>query len=473
MKTVTKTLLTLAVLILWATVPLHANDLSSRSLDDVQAEFSFQRAKEAALWSQPVVGVAMTLNAIKESGGDVNDIVYLSQPSNWKWRILTPNSVSLYVSSVIRTSNDIPMVVAVPDVTTEKDIFGTIMDSFQVPLLDVGSRGADKGQGAKYLILPAKKDGPVPDGYIHVPTGRNFSYLMFRVIPSTLSSDGVAAARALLAQIKIYPFDSPEQVGKRIDVYDKLFDTVDPRDSTYFDYLADFLNQETILERDLMIMSMMQSFGYKHGEAFDPSSETRQMLSRAASSALDDLIVMTRDIAGEWWPGNPGWMQPIKAIGPMTQFKYLTESEYATDPRAETYSLYCCGPAQLGSATAYTYATRDVTGEPLEAQLSYRLHVPADVPVEQFWSLTAYDAQSAVFFEHVASVDISSLDAGLQYNPDGSIDLYTGPEPPRGKESNWIETNSKNNAVFLFRFYGPLPAAQDGTWIMKGFERMD
>jgi hypothetical protein len=30
----------------------------------------------------------------------------------------------------------------------------------------------------------------------------------------------------------------------------------------------------------------------------------------------------------------------------------------------------------------------------------------------------------------------------LQKNPDGSVDIYFGPEAPAGKESNWIPTNA-------------------------------
>ena len=121
------------------------------------------------------MGVAMTLNTIEKLGGGYNDLAYLSQPSNWKWRILTPNSVSLYVTSIIKTSENQPVVVEVPPVTESTDIFGTIMDSFQVPLTDIGSSGADLGKGAKYLILPASYDEPIPDGFIPVKTERKIS----------------------------------------------------------------------------------------------------------------------------------------------------------------------------------------------------------------------------------------------------------------------------------------------------------
>jgi hypothetical protein len=126
----------------------------------------------------------------------------------------------------------------------------------------------------------------------------------------------------------------------------------------------------------------------------------------------------------------------------------------------------------VGAATAYIYPTCDVDGEPLDARSSYKLHVPANMPVKQFWSLTAYDAKTAVFFDNVAVTDISSLDKGLQFNTDGSIDLYVGPQAPKGKESNWIETNNDNNSIFLFRFYGPTTDYKDGSWSMNGFEKI-
>ena len=446
---------------------------ANTSLADVKAERSYHRAKEAVLWSQPIMGVAMTLDAIQNLGGDYNDIAYLSQPSNWKWRILTPNSVSLYVTSVVKTSTSEPMVIELPAVTKSTDIFGTIMDSFQVPLTDVGSMGADGGKGGKYLVLPAGYDGNVPEGHIPIPTERNLSYLMFRVIPSSFGDDDLKDANELIQKIAIYPLNAPRQRGKHIDAYDKVFNTVDPRDASYFDVLTGILNQETVVDRDRIMMGMLETLGYQHGKTYEPEAPARTLLSEAVKSSLDDLIILTRDIAGPWWEGIPAWMQPIKPVGPMTQFRFVTESAYATDPRAETYSMYCCAPAKLGAATAYIYTARDVDGNPIEATSNYTLHVPADVPVKQFWSLTAYDALTAVFFENVARTDISSLNESLQFNEDGSIDLHVGPMAPDGKASNWIETNSENNAIFLFRFYGPKAGVKDGSWTMNGFKKIN
>ena len=76
----------------------------AKTLEEVNQERSYHRIKEAVLWSQGMMGVALSLDAIQKLGGDYNDIAYLSQPANWKWQILTPNSVSLYLESVINGS---------------------------------------------------------------------------------------------------------------------------------------------------------------------------------------------------------------------------------------------------------------------------------------------------------------------------------------------------------------------------------
>ncbi|WIY24423.1 DUF1254 domain-containing protein [Parasedimentitalea psychrophila] len=222
-------------------------------LEDVQSQQAYHRAKEAVFWSQGAMGVALSLDAIRKLGGDYNDIGYLSDQANWKYQILTPNSVSLYVESVIKTSQFTPVVVELPPVTQRTDIFGTIMDSFQTPLTDVGSKGADAGLGGKYIILPASYQGTVPNGYIPVHTERNISFFNFRVIPASFSDNDMNEARGMIQNINVYPYNDPDRKGMHIDVFDHPYQNVDPRDATYFDILAELLNEETVVERDQMM----------------------------------------------------------------------------------------------------------------------------------------------------------------------------------------------------------------------------
>jgi len=59
----------------------------------------------------------------------------------------------------------------------------------------------------------------------------------------------------------------------------------------------------------------------------------------------------------------------------------------------------------------------------------------------------------------------------LKKNKDGSIDLYVGPEAPKGMESNWVKTNKDEGIFVYFRFYGPTKPFFDKTRIIGDLER--
>ena len=42
----------------------------------------------------------------------------------------------------------------------------------------------------------------------------------------------------------------------------------------------------------------------------------------------------------------------------------------------------------------YLWTPRDASGAFLDGGKSYRLHIPPDIPVKNFWSVVAYDADS-------------------------------------------------------------------------------
>jgi len=43
----------------------------------------------------------------------------------------------------------------------------------------------------------------------------------------------------------------------------------------------------------------------------------------------------------------------------------------------------------------------------------------------------------------------------LRKNADGSIDIYFGPTPPAGKDSNWVPTDPQRGFELMFRVYEP------------------
>ena len=69
--------------------------------------------------------------------------------------------------------------------------------------------------------------------------------------------------------------------------------------------------------------------------------------------------------------------------------------------------------------------------------------MPPDAPVEQYWSATVYDRQTHALVRHMDRASRASNASEVQKNPDGSVDIYFGPEAPAGKEANWVPTDPR------------------------------
>lgn len=103
----------------------------------------------------------------------------------------------------------------------------------------------------------------------------------------------------------------------------------------------------------------------------------------------------------------------------------------------------------------------------------YKVNVPADMPVRQFWSLTVYDRAtfSFIYSESNRTTPFSYDLSKMKKNADGGVTLYVGPTAPAGLESNWIPTAGKR-PLPTFRFYGPTKLLNNKTFKMPDFELM-
>jgi hypothetical protein len=117
-------------------------------------------------------------------------------------------------------------------------------------------------------------------------------------------------------------------------------------------------------------------------------------------------------------------------------------------------------------------AIKDKEGQPFDGGSAYRLTVPANAPVKQYWSATAYDRATHALIRNLPSSSRSSQTPGLRKNPDGSVDIYFGLKAPPGKESNWVPTSADGKFEVLFRFYGPEKALFDKTWKLPDLEKV-
>jgi hypothetical protein len=443
----------------------HAQNFSSEELNRRMLE---RRAVEAVIWGMPIVSLdAMRQAYFRDGKAKYGDILWWPKGVGWKNQSLTPNTSVRYLYIFLNTKNDGPVVLDLPPAANGASFLGTIADAWQVPLTDVGF----EGKGGKYLVLPPDYTGEVPVGYIPV---RSETYNTLTGIRSILASNSEEDERkgdALVKQIKIYTLAKAENppAQRFVDMTDTVYDGLVHYDESIYTSLARMLNEEPAQPRDLQMMGMLLPLGIEKGKDFKPDGATVNQLSSAAAEAHAWLLAQMPTFVENWWPGSQ-WKVPILAIGPQTGFKWTVANYFDVDSRGIAFSSFFLPPASLGKGSFYLGANFDGSGQPLQGENTYRLHVPTNVPVSQFWAVTVYNTETQGLFLNQTRPTLDSLDKSLRKNADGSVDIYIGPKSPAGQESNWIQTPEGKSWFPWFRFYGPQKALFDKSWTMPDLE---
>ncbi|MGY8711745.1 DUF1254 domain-containing protein [Bradyrhizobium sp. 18BD] len=448
-------------------------DAQTMSADDLATRNIQRRAVEAMIWSMPAVNADLMLQAmLKSTRAKINEIVYWSSPVNWKNQTLTPNPDSIYFMSFWNVK-DGPIVIEIPP-AQGGSIAGNIVTAWQMPLEDAGPDGADKGQGGKYLILPPGYKGEAPTGYIPLQSDTFSGFALLRSNLASHADADVAKSVAYGKQIKMYPLGQAQSPPPTnfTDAYDVLFDSTIPYDASFYRTLDRVVQNEPWLDRDRAMIDQLRSIGIEKGKLFNPDQKTVALLDQAAREAHARLA----DIYDAGFPViNPGIRWFPAAVAEMVKAAsggYSDPNAYPIDARGVTYTLGYTGIKRLGTAQYYLMANKDRDGQDFDGNVTYRLTVPANVPVKQYWSATVYDRETHALVRNMPSASRASISPGIQTNADGSVDVYFGPKAPEGKEANWVPTDPARKFELLFRLYGPETPLFDHSWKLPDVERV-
>jgi hypothetical protein len=448
-----------------------AQDLSPQNLAQRMIE---RRAVEAVIWGMPAVNFDLLYQAMAKIKGGWNQVVYWSRLPDWKNQTLTPNPDTLYFFPFYNTKEVGPVVLEIPP-ADDGSITGSVDDSWQTAIEDVGPAGVDKGKGGKYLILPPGYRGPVPDGYITMPSETYTGYAILRSNPKSAGDDDIAKAVAYGKRVKIYPLSQAANPPATIfvDAVDAVYDSTIPYDLRFFQSLDRFVQREPWLTRDRAMIDMLKSVGIEQGKPFASDAETQKILTAAAGEAHAWLDLKYK--AAFLPPFNPGsqWALPASPEvieGMSTDF--AKPSSYPIDGRGVLYSMAYFSAKHLGAGQFYLVTINDKKGQPFDGGSAYHLAVPANAPVRLYWSATVYDRATHALIRNLPRSGRSSQSTGLQKNPDGSVDIYFGPKAPAGKEPNWVPTRANEKFEVMFRLYGPEKPLFDKTWKLPDIERV-
>jgi hypothetical protein len=434
-------------------------------------EIDFQRACQAYLWALPIVNIGEWQRAHeKDFNAKDGDIVIYNNYQD-KLGILTPNLTTPYIVGFANLARTGPLAIDYPAGLSA----GGVLDFWQRPLCDMGQTGPDKGAGAKYLIVGPGQDAGDTQGYSVYPSPTFNVGIAYRVLETD-----PAKAEALMKAVRIYPYSqraNPPQ-NQFLTPEGKPWSQTPPDGFAYWERLAELLNQEAVAERDSFIMAMLKPLGIEKGKPFQPDDRQKKILTEAAfiGAQMAKANSFDKRFPGSLYRDDARW-EILFAPGFSPDQK--GENAAQLDERAAyTWEAVWTTAGMVthtpGVGQAYLGVHRDRSGNAIDGAKHYRLRVPANPPAQQFWSVTIYDLETRRPVENSTRiVDRSSRQPDLVKNPDGSVDLFFGPEPKQGAEPNSLITVPGRAWFPLLRLYGPTQPYFDRAWPLPDLESAD
>ena len=432
----------------------------------IYGELDLQRATQAYMDFYPFLSFyAIVSSQVRDFGlktsSDIGVMAYMTPSENY----LTGNDVTPYAVASLDLKLDGPMVIETPP-----GVFGTANDAAFKFLTGFGVVGPDQGKGGKYLFLPPDYEGDVPDGFFVIKSPSYRIWPMMRSLGG--AGTGEEAVRWFKERLKIYPLATGSRNNNAVNASGLGINSLPPEDGSAFAMLNEIIQHEPPELFNPEQLGRLATLGIEKGKPFKPDARMMKIFDQAAKHGVAmcrAIIYSSRDPEINFWPDRHWEKMFIRN----TEF---TRNGFS-DIDARTlwhYPAIVVAPhlnaTKPGVGNTYLTSFRDKNGEFLLGDRTYKLRVPAEVPVERFWAVTAYDPVSRSLLDSGGQITVSSL-RDHKVNPDGSVDVFFGSAKPKEvSETNWIKTDPQKGVLLVFRFYGPLEGVLDKTWVLNDLE---
>ena len=349
--------------------------------------------------------------------------------------VTTPNNDTLYGSAWLDLSQG-PVFFSIPPLKRYHSAALMSITSDVVAVLGTRTVGAN---GGRYAIVGPNWRGDLPAGVEMVRSQSNDAWLLVRVVVNGEEDLAAAADGLTRYTLSAVAGDTPLDLKVPARPDGKAFLTT----------------VNTAIERsgDALLANRAAQFADQGiGKAWETLTPEQQKLW---NDSLPALIHELRDglASGE---GIDGWVYP-----PFNMALYGEDD----DLRAR---VAMGGLAALPRIEAiYVSANKDGTGQPLTGDKSWRVKIPAKLPVGAFWSLTMYEQapDGRLFFvpNELNRFAVGDRSQHLRPERDGSIELFVQAGKPSGERVvNWLPA-PKGPFVLMFRAYLPGAPLLDGS----------
>jgi hypothetical protein len=445
----------------------YFDDEASRKLFE---ELDYQRAVQAYIWSTPLVSMTTWRHREGQAYGAnrPNDFVVLRSLKE-KRGIVTANLTTPYIFNFGTVKNG-PLVVDYPAGETA----GGALDFWQRPSADLGLTGPDQGKGARYIFVGPEDDPKKYEekGAFIIQNATNNIAVLLRILDRD-----PAYFENFKTMLKMGRYGEPLESCRFIEHKDIEWSATAPRGLEYWETLSSIINEEPVREVDKAWIAMLAPLGIEKGKPFKPDGRQKAILLKGG--AMGELMARNLQVnprfTAPYWDGTSWYKSFDFSVEQETETRLQLDERTTWFYEAVGSSKGMVNPT-VGAGQVYMTTKRDGNGDLLRADRTYRLHVPKDVPVGQFWSLTLYSENTRRAYDNGgAEVRSASLDShmkDLKYNDDGSIDLYIGANAPAGYENNYMKTVGDDGWFVYFRLYAPLQAFFDKSFKLPDFEKV-
>ena len=450
----------------------NGTDLPPRdSLPAIFDDLDHQLACLTYLWALPIVSYAHWSAQHREVfGATQHDLVHYVTYRD-KLGLITANATTPYILNFFDLSETGPLVIELPPGPTA----GGVSDFWQRECGVLGEMGADAGHGGTTLVVAPGQDVPEHDQSWSVIRSSGVNVMFgFR----TLDPDPERGA-ALAAAVRVHPLaehDDPPAT-RLISPDGRPWSGDQPRGIAYWEVLHRIYQSEVVDERDRFFLAMLRQLGIEPGRPFAPDERLVTVLERAAADGerMAQANTFAKRFPDTRYRPDRQWdfavvLSDSAQRGPWYD-ELLERASWFYEAVSFSSAMKSTTP---GKGQAYLGAYTDATGAWLDGGRSYELTVPPDVPAALFWSVTVYDVGTRCLIDNEQQRgDRGSRDRDLVVEPDGSVVLHFGPEPPASGTSNWVQTIPGKHWFSYFRLYGPLGPYLDRSWAPGDFEPAD
>jgi hypothetical protein len=371
--------------------------------------------------------------------------------------VVSPNVDTVYCTAWLDLSQN-PVVLIVPD-TNDRYYVVQIMDAYSNTFSSIGRRTTGTKAG-KFAILGPDWKGVLLSGLKAVKSPTNTAWVIVRVLSK--GKDDEEEAIKILKQFALTSLDensSPHVIktANELLLKNKVEDlsAID-----FFKTMTDLMVLNPTTDNE-SFEKEFEHIGINRVYGFDASKLHPDTIAGLIRAAKDAFVIISNSQEEVNPRFNNGWMI------------YTGIGAYGDQFLKRAFVAYMGLGANVDEEAICPRTFTDDQGNQLNGKYNYVLHFDKDQlpPVEAFWSVTMYDKDFHLVENDIKRYAIADYTPGIEYNDDGSLDIYIQNSQPTNHKSNWLPA-PKDDFNLLLRLYQPSDKILNGTYEVPGVKRV-